>query len=474
LKRLLQQILDFRKTESGNMKLKVGKGDIVPFIKDICYQNFSPLIKSKNIRFSFTASCDSIEAYFDADKIDKVIFNLLSNAFKYTKKEGEIHVLVDIIERSGKEMVQVAVSDTGKGIAPEALPEIFNRFFHNKLADFGKSNGIGLSLTKELLELHHGTLSVESQLGVGTTFVFEIPLHAADYTDEERTDVKITLAEEVDIYVDETENTDEENQTDTNGLADIHILIVEDNADLRRILRNFFSKKYPVHTAKNGREALEIVKEQEINIVVSDVMMPEMDGLELCRTLKNDNETNYLEILLLTAKNSIEDRIACYNAGADGYISKPFEISILEAKINSLIKNRKQRIESFKSTPDIQISNLNLHSINETFLKDAIQIIEEHLSDADYNIDMFAQGLNMSKASLYRKIKSLTGLSPIEFVKNIRLKHACIMLKNQSGNIAEIAYDVGFTDPKYFTSCFKTEFGMPPSEYIKRNKPVLN
>jgi YesN/AraC family two-component response regulator len=251
---------------------------------------------------------------------------------------------------------------------------------------------------------------------------------------------------------------------------DVNVLIVEDNQQLRTFIERLFQKKYHTFTAENGVQALKIMEEQPVDIVLSDIVMPEMDGLELCRQIKSHVNTSHIEVLLLTAKNSIDDRIESYNAGADGYLSKPFELKVLEARIASLIRNRRHKTDQFKSNFDLNISSMEFASIDEKFLESAVAVIEEHLSEPDFDLDMFSGKLNMSKSSLYRKIKSLTQLSPVEFTKNIRLKHACQMLKNQQGNISDIAYSVGFADHKYFTSCFKAEFGMTPTEYLRKSR----
>jgi YesN/AraC family two-component response regulator len=253
-------------------------------------------------------------------------------------------------------------------------------------------------------------------------------------------------------------------------IEEVNVLVVEDNQQLRTFIERLFRKKYHTFTAENGVQALKIIEENPIDIVLSDIVMPEMDGLELCRQIKKDLNTSHIEVLLLTAKNSIDDRIESYNAGADGYLSKPFELKVLEARIASLIRNRRHKTDQFKSNFDLNISSMEFASIDEKFLESAVSVIEEHLAEPDFDLDMFSGKLNMSKSSLYRKIKSLTQLSPVEFTKNIRLKHACQMLKNQQGNISDIAYSVGFADPKYFTSCFKAEFGMTPTEYLKKNR----
>ena len=466
LKRLLQQILDFRKVESGNMKLKVSEGDLVSFIQYICTFNFNPLATEKRIHFSFIASEKDLMGWFDPDKMDTVIFNLLSNAFKYTQKGGSIHVNLDKIAKGSNNWVRIIVSDTGRGIAPEDLEHIFTRFYSNDPTNSVENHGIGLTLTKELLEMHHATIRVESEPGVGSSFTVEVPLDSEFYSEAERSGKLMSpmpdLVDEEMSYVEESEHV--------HTKEEVNVLIVEDNQQLRTFIERLFRKKYHTFTAENGVQALKIIEEQPIDIVLSDIVMPEMDGLELCRQVKSNLNTSHIEVLLLTAKNSIDDRIESYNAGADGYLSKPFELKVLEARIASLIRNRRHKTDQFKSNFDLNISSMEFASIDEKFLESAVAVIEEHLAEPDFDLDMFSGKLNMSKSSLYRKIKSLTQLSPVEFTKNIRLKHACQMLKNQQGNISDIAYSVGFADPKYFTSCFKAEFGMTPTEYLKKNR----
>ncbi|TFD99060.1 response regulator transcription factor [Dysgonomonas capnocytophagoides] len=228
-------------------------------------------------------------------------------------------------------------------------------------------------------------------------------------------------------------------------------------------------KYYDVIPSRNGNQALALIKENDIDIVISDIMMPEMDGLELCRTLKSDIEISHIPVILLTAKNRTEDRIECYNAGADGYITKPFELKVLEARINSFITYKKAKQQKFQSNKEINISTLDYPSLDEEFLQKAIRIIEQHLSDSEFDVAIFAEKLHLSKSSLYRKIKTMTGLSPVEFTRNIRLKHACQILQNQSLPISEVAYTVGFSDPNYFTLCFKAEFNITPTDYRKNN-----
>lgn len=466
LKRLLQQILDFRKVESGNMKLKVSEGDLVGFIQYICTFNFNPLATEKRIHFSYIASEKTLMGWFDPDKMDTILFNLLSNAFKYTQKGGSIHVNLDKVSKGSNNWARILVTDTGRGIAPEDLEHIFTRFYSNDPSNTVENHGIGLTLTKELLEMHHATIRVESEPGVGSSFIVELPLDEAFYTESERSAKPMSPLPDL---MDEEQSYFEESDLQP-VREDVNVLIVEDNQQLRTFIERLFQKKYHTFTAENGVQALKIMEEQPVDIVLSDIVMPEMDGLELCRQIKSHVNTSHIEVLLLTAKNSIDDRIESYNAGADGYLSKPFELKVLEARIASLIRNRRHKTDQFKSNFDLNISSMEFASIDEKFLESAVAVIEEHLSEPDFDLDMFSGKLNMSKSSLYRKIKSLTQLSPVEFTKNIRLKHACQMLKNQQGNISDIAYSVGFADPKYFTSCFKAEFGMTPTEYLRRSR----
>lgn len=468
LRRLLQQVLDFRKMESGNMKLKISEGEIVHYIKDVCYVHFSPLMSRKNIDLEFSSNKDSISGYFDADKIDKIVFNLLSNSYKYTPEGGHIEVNLTESEEKGHVYLLIEIKDTGIGIPKEELDNIFIRFYNNKIIDPSKTNGIGLSLTKDLVELHKGSIKVESKINIGTSFKINIPIDKASYSDIEITNLdEIYIHEKiVDIMSLDQESAHTKNDSQQ---PDTTILLVEDNVDLLKLMTNIMSKHFHVETAHNGLEALSFVKEKDIDIIISDVMMPEMDGINFCKTLKNDIETSHIPLILLTAKSGIDDRIECYNAGADGYISKPFDLRLLEARINSFLMKKKQKQKDFRANFEVNISTLEYPSIDENFLKDVVSIIEKHLSEPMFDVVFLAKELNISKSSLYRKIKTLTDSSPGDFIRNIRLKNACAMLKDKAITISEVAYLSGFSDPKYFSTCFKNEFKMTPSEYQKQN-----
>jgi len=469
LRRLLQQILDFRKVESGNMKISVSKSDVILFIDDVCKINFTPLMRKKNQTFTFLTEDRHLMAYFDRDKLDKIVSNLLSNACKYTANGGDIKLIVDSYWESEYHHLRIQVVDTGEGIAPVDLENVFKRFYTINKGDESESNGIGLSLTKDLVELHHGTINVESELGKGSTFTVDLPINKDSYQEDELISEHISVnGINTDLILEKEELIDSKvGEGEDMQIADVHLLLVEDNEELLFLMEKILSKHYHVLIAKDGLEALNVIKDNEIDIIISDVMMPEMDGLEFCRTLKSNLETSHIPIILLTAKNTVEDRIECYNAGADGYISKPFELKILEARINNFIMHKKNKQEEFRSNVEVNIDSLEPSSIDKEFLDKVISVIKSNMSEGDFDVVQLADALAVSKSSLYRKMKIATGLSPIEFIRNIRLKHGSQLLKDKSISVAEVAYECGFSNPKYFATCFKEEFGVTPKEYQK-------
>lgn len=466
LKRLISQILVFRKTENGNIKLSVVKNDIVAFVKNICISNFRPLIIDKQIDFRTDIEYDQYMAYFDPDKLDKIIYNLLSNAFKYTSQHGTIVVKISFVPRNDIILMRLSVADNGSGISEEDLPNVFKRFYISNSSDQSQSHGIGLALTKELVGLHKGNIQVKSQLNEGTVFTIEIPVSQNAYGNEDKSEDYISSVNDSSLY----DNDDIEIVKSELDEEHLTILIVEDNCELNEMIVARFSDKYIVFSAKNGIEALNILREKDVDLIISDVMMPEMDGLTLCKVIKNDLNTSHVSILMLTAKNSTEDRIDCYNAGADAYISKPFEMAVLYARVRNLISRKKQKIESFQHNHEINVSSMEYSSLDEVFLKQAISVVEQHLDNDTFDFDLFADKMLTSKATLHRKIKNLTDLAPVEFIKNIRMKHAIQMFDNNAGNISEVAYAVGFNDPKYFSKCFKAEFGITPRDYISKKE----
>lgn len=458
LKRLLQQMLDFRRVEHGKMILKVSRGDVLTFIRDLCTANFMPLARKKNIAFHTEIGAEELWGYLDFDKVDKILYNLLSNAVKYTPEGKQIRIVVQTEYRESHHFLIIRVEDEGIGIALKERERIFEQFYTNERNRNVESNGIGLSLTKALVVLHRGTIRVESVLGEGSCFIIELPIDKESYPETERVENVLEVAgpdAPLPLPGDSTEKSS--------------VLLVEDNAELLDLMKDVFFRRYNVLTASGGLQAWDILEGQQADVVVSDVMMPQMDGWELCRKIKSDLRFSHIPVIMLTAKNGMDDRVASYEAGADGYIAKPFEMEVLFARIDNLVKSYKMRQTLFRKEERVDLDGLQYKPADKLFLQSIINSIENHLNESDFDLELLAADLNMSKSTLYRKIKGMTGLTPLDLVRNVKLKRACTMLEESRLTISEIAYAVGFSNPKYFTKCFKEEFEMTPSEYQQKH-----
>ncbi|NDV82516.1 hybrid sensor histidine kinase/response regulator transcription factor [Bacteroides sp. 51] len=464
LKRLIQQILDFRKMDMGRMTLSVSYGSIKDFIIDICRTNFLPLARKKNIDLQINVDTHELYGYIDFDKLDKILYNLLSNAIKYTPENKQIRVIAQLIQQEDGNCLVIKVEDDGIGISHKEIDHIFTRFYSNRKNKGIESNGIGLSLTKDLVTLHHGTITVVSVPDKGTCFTVELPVDKESYTTEERLDEMIIEGQE-DIFTDEIPSNDLETTEETDRFT---ILLVDDNTELLYVMKGIFKNKYNVVTATNGQQAWEILNNTAVDVAICDVMMPNMNGWELCNRIKTDLRFNHIPVIILTAKKGIDDRVASYEAGADGYIAKPFESKVLFARVDNLLKSYKMRQTAFQKEEDINLEGLNYQSADKQFLQSIIDSIEQHLEEPEFDLEQLSSDLNMSRSTLYRKIKSMTGLTPLDFIHNIKMKRACMMLHNQQMNISEVAYAVGFSNPKYFSKRFKDEFGITPSEFQAR------
>lgn len=451
LKRLLQQILDFRKVESRKMEISVSKSNLSSFVSGIVASNFQSLAHQKSISLS-TRIDDGIWGYMDIDKFDKILFNLLSNAIKYTPEHKKINVSLSAIYKEGCRFLVLNVEDEGIGIAEKDIKHIFTKFYNNKNHPGCQSNGIGLSLTKELVTLHHGTIEVSSKPGKGSVFIVEIPIDREVYSEREIAESSLLTVqeEETDTFIPDEKPC---------------ILFIDDNKDLRELIQHIFSKKYQIFIAENALQGLELLKNTPVDIIICDIMMPQMNGLEFCRQIKGDIQTNHIPIIMLTAKNATDDQIECYKAGAESYIAKPFEMKILQARIDNLLQSREQSRQSFRSKMEINISNLNYQTSDEEFLNNAMQCVERHIQESEFDTVQMANELHISRSTLSRKCKVISGCTPLEFIRNIKLKYACALLKKKTISISEVAYATGFSSPKYFTKCFKEEFGMTPTEY---------
>lgn len=451
LKRLLQQILDFRKVESRKMEISASKSNLSSFVSGIVASNFQSLAHQKSISLS-TRIDDDIWGYMDIDKFDKILFNLLSNAIKYTPEHKKINVSLSAIYKEGCRFLVLNVEDEGIGIAEKDIKHIFTKFYNNKNHPGCQSNGIGLSLTKELVTLHHGTIEVSSEPGKGSVFTVEIPIDREVYSEREIAESSLLTVqeEETDTFIPDEKPC---------------ILFIDDNKDLRELIQHILSKKYQIFIAENALQGLELLKNTPVDIIICDIMMPQMNGLEFCQQIKGDIQTNHIPIIMLTAKNAVDDQIECYKAGAESYIAKPFEMKILQARIDNLLQSREQSRQSFRSKMEINISNLNYQTSDEEFLNNAMQCVERHIQESEFDTVQMANELHISRSTLSRKCKVISGCTPLEFIRNIKLKYACALLKKKTISISEVAYATGFSSPKYFTKCFKEEFGMTPTEY---------
>lgn len=470
--RLLQQILEFRKAETGNLKLKVSANDVSVFVER-CVESFRPLIRKKRMIYEFSCSKAPFIAYFDPDKLDKILYNLLSNAAKYSVADGKVCVSLGLHpEKEG--YLQLIVADNGPGISHDAQKDLFKRFYEGKYRNFKTiGTGIGLSLVKDLVQLHHGSISVVSEEGQGASFIISLPYEKGFYSSEEIDTEIPSCADEVlqpEQNPKDAEPVEEiENKTACSKDKKYNLLVVEDNEELLYLIERLLSVEYNVHTASNGKEGLSVVANNDIHLIISDVMMPVMDGIEFCRSIKGSIDTSHIPVILLTAKNQEEDKVEAYESGADGFINKPFSLSVLHARIRNLLSTREKMTKQFRKQLVFEAQDMNYTSMDEDFLKKAISCVESHLDDPDFNQQQFADELNISRSTSFRKLKSLTGLNFPAFVNNIRMKAACrIMEENKNVKVSEVAYAVGYNDPRYFTVCFKKEIGVTPLEYLER------
>lgn len=474
--RLLQEILETSKSLAGELKLSVAQGDVMEYINRTAFC-LEPLMAKKNIHFTVSCTPKSMMGWIDTDKLDKIIYNLLSNAAKYTSDGGTVSVRVATNKKY--DQVVIEVSDNGIGIPQDKMKKIFHRFYdgdYRRMQTTG--TGLGLALTRDLIILHGGTINYESKEGKGTTFTVTIPISKESFSSSQISeDYQIDLSKpqkhilDFDMLLPEQQPSQQEPAKESADEDIYRILLVEDNIELLMLMQTLLSQKYHIITAQNGREALEKVASEDLDLVISDVMMPEMDGNELTRQLKGNPNTSHLPIILLTAKTQEEDRKESMLIGADDYVTKPFRLGDLDLRIKNLIENRKRVRREFKAKT-VEESRLNARqstSPDEQFLQKAIDCVYAHLDDSDFDREAFASEMGASASTLYNKLRSITGLNVTAFIRDIRMKEAKRMAQTQPGiRVSDLAYKVGFKDPKYFATCFKKEFGLQPSEFMEQ------
>jgi signal transduction histidine kinase/ligand-binding sensor domain-containing protein/DNA-binding NarL/FixJ family response regulator len=490
LLRLINQLLDFSKLESGRMSLKAREINIVPLLKGMVY-SFDSLAKRKRIKLTFKCEEDVIPVYIDSDKLEKIMANLLSNAFKFTSEGGKISVQLSVTRNENKEyesgstedkIIEIRVKDTGIGIAPQHLDYIFDRYYQVDSKDERTGTGIGLALTRELVELHHGRITAESKPGKGTTFIIRF-LSGKDHlkSDEiiEHITVEdfpvITMQEEAGPSIEDDIKPSIETieshyvttgKRTTGAKKELPVLlIVEDTEDVRNYIRGFMESDYQISEAQDGDDGFEKATEIIPDLIISDVMMPKMDGFKLCEKLKTDERTSHIPVILLTARASEASKLEGLETGADEYLIKPFSAKELTIRVKNLIDQRRKLRERFAQDITLSPKDITVTSADERFLERAMGIIEKHMGDPEFGVDIFGKEIGLSHSQLHRKIRALTNLSPVEFIRTLRLKRAASLLRQEYGNVAEVAYEVGFNNPSYFAECFRKLFGKSPSEY---------
>lgn len=467
LTRMIRQLLIFRKMESGNMSLRLEKGDISRFVS-IKANDFKALAEKRSMNFNVKVE-PNIFGVFDADKLEIVLHNLLSNAFKYNNDGGTVSCLLCWNEVS--ESIRIDVEDDGQGISKDVQSKLFNRYYRGDKVESKEGIGIGLNLTSNLIEILHGEISVSSAVNKGATFTVILPVTIESYSDslqdsgENKKPVHVDNgSEEMDVESDSScyENIPEGNYT---------ILIAEDNDDFRGVLQNSLSDNFNVLVAVDGKAALKLALDNDIDLIISDVMMPNMSGKELCLKVKSDINLSHIPVILLTAKTGDKNRLAGYEAGADAYLEKPVVLKLLVIRIANLLKSR-EKFKKKVSSEEVSLEpeNISVTPLDQKFIIEAKAVVEKNLSDPDFTVKIMAEELNVTNSMLYRKMRSLAGYSPNEFIRSIRLRRAAQMLSNKGFTISEVAFNCGFNDLGYFGVCFKKEYGKTPTVYQSQGK----
>jgi signal transduction histidine kinase/ligand-binding sensor domain-containing protein/DNA-binding response OmpR family regulator len=477
LLQLINQLLDLSKLEAGGMKLQAAPGNIVPFVRGIA-QAFQSSAGRRSLTLSVEESEEAIELYFDRDKMEKILTNVLSNAFKFTPAGGKVTVAVSQdtpgtgVRGMSSGFVCISVSDTGIGIPPEELSHIFDRFYQVDASQTREheGSGIGLALAKELVELHHGTISVKSEVGKGTTLALRFPAGRAHLSPDEiaaapqvEEDPVIPDHDAADLPMAESSEAASHSPDESLPL----ILIIEDNADVRTYIRDYLVPDYRVDEAGDGNDGIRKAKDVIPDLIISDVMMPKIDGYEVCKRVKQDEKRSHIPVILLTARAGQENKLEGLETGADDYLTKPFDAKELVVRIRNLIEIRRKLRERFSKTQVLKPGEIAVTSIDDRFLQKVMAVVEQKMGNEKFSVEELAGNVGMSRSQLHRKLSALTGQSPTNFIRYMRLHRAMDSLQKDAGTVSEIAYAVGFSGVSYFTKCFREQFGTLPSEVKK-------
>lgn len=465
---LVNQLMDYRRAELGIFELRLVSANAYKRVLN-SFMNYESLSKKKDIDYNFYTELQDKELLFDENYLDLIVNNLLSNAFKYTE-EGE-SITVKLYQEAGDLVLQV--TDTGIGIPKEKQEKIFERFYQVESGREG--SGIGLSLVQRLVELHHGRIELESEPGKGSTFSIYLPQDKSVYSREEllggeenADNQRVYSTNAHDVYIGDEEEADTESEEDENTNKRGTLLVVEDNKELRQYLVNGLSGLFNMLEAENGQKALDILKEKEVDLIVTDVMMPVMDGAKLCKLVKQNLRTCHIPIYMLSAKADIKYQLEGLQVGADDYIAKPFSMAILKAKIMNMLRTRHRIFEHYSNTTEIEPEKLTNNTMDEELLRKAIAVIERNMDNVEFSTEQFAREMNMSRSNLHLKLKAITGKSAIDFIHKIRFNRACQLLQEGKYNVSEISFMVGYNTPSYFAARFKKYIGCLPTEYGKK------
>ena len=458
---LVNQLLDFRKGEMSTHQLSLSEGDIISYVHSVC-NSFLLMADKKHIQFSFFSGIDTFSMAFDADKVGKIVMNLLSNAFKFTPEGGRVTVMIEHVAGT-PDILEIKIADTGIGISDVDKEHIFDRFYQadHKGVEETTGNGIGLSLVRDFVTLHEGEVKVFDNIGTGSVFVIQFPV--------KHVETQVQLPEETGMSVGDEEDREmkEEVREETGRKDSPLLLVVDDNEDFRIFMRYSLELQYRVKLAVNGNEAWEMMQEELPDLVISDVMMPQMDGNELCRLIKQDKRTAHIPVILLTARQNTEAKLEGLQTGADDYVTKPFNMTILVLRIRKLIElSRYHRVTQGMIDP--APSEIVITSLDEKLIEKAIKYVEDNMSRTELSVEELSRELGMSRVHLYKKLLQITGKTPIEFIRVIRLKRAAQLLRESQLHVSEVAFEVGFNNPKYFSRYFKDEFGVLPSVYQEK------
>ena len=458
---LVNQLLDFRKGEMSTHQLSLSEGDIISYVHSVC-NSFLLMADKKHIQFSFFSGIDTFSMAFDADKVGKIVMNLLSNAFKFTPEGGRVTVMIEHVTGT-PDTLEIKIADTGIGISDVDKEHIFDRFYQadHKGVEETTGNGIGLSLVRDFVTLHEGEVKVFDNIGTGSVFVIQFPV--------KHVETQVQLPEETGMSVGDEEDREmkEEVREETGRKDSPLLLVVDDNEDFRIFMRYSLELQYRVKLAVNGNEAWEMMQEELPDLVISDVMMPQMDGNELCRLIKQDKRTAHIPVILLTARQNTEAKLEGLQTGADDYVTKPFNMTILVLRIRKLIElSRYHRVT--QGMIDTAPSEIVITSLDEKLIEKAIKYVEDNMSRTELSVEELSRELGMSRVHLYKKLLQITGKTPIEFIRVIRLKRAAQLLRESQLHVSEVAFEVGFNNPKYFSRYFKDEFGVLPSVYQEK------